>query len=483
MHREPATLEDLAARVGGTITGDPEVPIGDVVHDSRAAAPGVLFVAIRGFTVDGHRFVDEALAAGAAVCVEEHPSKGPALIVADTRAAIGPLAAEVHGRPSEQRAVVGITGTNGKTTVTHMLESIVLAAGLRPGLVGTVGARIGGEPVAVERTTPEASDFQRLLARMVAAGVHVAAVEVSSHALALGRVGGTVFEMAAFTNLSQDHLDFHGTMEEYERTKRRLFLPGTARRAVVWIDAPAGARLAATTELPLVRVGWDADADVTAVDVELGLDGSRFTVRGRTGDAEVRLPLAGDFNVANALIAAACAAELGLGADSISAGLERVPVVPGRFETVDVGGDVTVVVDYAHTPDGVTAVVGAARRLVGRGRVIVVIGAGGDRDRAKRPLMGRAAAMADVAVLTSDNPRSESPEAILADVAAGAEGGPGAVMQEVDRRAAIRLALATAEPGDVVLVLGKGHEQGQQFADRTIPFDDRTVVREEAPLR
>jgi len=483
MLREAVTLRHLASAVGGRIVGDPNTVVTDVTHDSREAAPGRLFVAVRGFTVDGHRFVPAALAAGAAVCVEDEPAEGPALVVADTRAAMGPLAARVHNLPSDQMAVVGVTGTNGKTTVTHMIEEIVAAAGLTPGLVGTVGARVALEPVPVERTTPEASDFQRLLARMVEAGVHIAAVEVSSHALALGRVGGTGFAVAAFTNLSQDHLDFHGTMEEYEATKHSLFVPGFAKRAVVWVEDPAGRRIAAMTELPVTRVGLGPTAEVFAADVDLSLSGSSFTIVGPSGSTGVRLLVPGDFNVANALIAAACARELGLPWDAIAAGLGRVSVVPGRFEIVDIGSDVTVVVDYAHTPEGVGAVVATTRALAGSGRVIVVVGAGGDRDRAKRPLMGAAAATADLAVLTSDNPRSEDPATILEEVAAGAAAGPARVVRELDRRRAIGRALDEAEAGDVVLVLGKGHEQGQQFAAKILPFDDRTVVREEAARR
>jgi UDP-N-acetylmuramoyl-L-alanyl-D-glutamate--2,6-diaminopimelate ligase len=483
MSREPATLGGLARAAGGRVVGDPETPIDDVVHDSRSARPGALFVAVRGFTVDGHRFVPDALAAGAAVCVEEEPPAGPALVVGDTRAVLGVLAAEVHGRPSEQMAVVGVTGTNGKTTVTHMIESIALTAGLTAGLVGTVGARIAGIPIPLERTTPEASDFQRLLAGMAAAGVHIAAVEVSSHALALGRVTGTRFRVAAFTNLSQDHLDFHGTMQDYEAVKASLFVPGFADRAVVWVDDPAGARLASGTSLPVTRAGLGPDAEVGAEDLDLRADGSSFTLRVAGGTAPVHLSIGGDFNVANAVLAAGCAAVLGIDVDTIAAGLRRVAIVPGRFEAVDVGGDVAVIVDYAHTPGGIGAVVENARRLAGGGRVIVVVGAGGERDRAKRPHMGRAAARADLAVLTSDNPRSEDPEAILDEVAAGAAAGPGRVVREADRRRAIRIALDEARPGDIVLVLGKGHEQGQEFADRTIPFDDRAVVREEAADR
>lgn len=481
MAPEPVTLGELAALIGGQVMGDPSIVIRDVTHDSRSAGPGALFVAVRGFQTDGHRFVPAARRQGAAaVCVEVDPGDGGAsLVVGDTRAALGPLAACVHGNPSGALRLVGVTGTNGKTTVTHLLESIGRAAGLRTAIVGTVGARIDGREEEVSRTTPEASDFQRLLAKMVTAGVDVAAVEVSSHALALGRVAGSRFAVAAFTNLSQDHLDFHRDMEDYYRAKASLFTPELAQQAVVWVDDPAGRRLAAETSLPVVRVGRRQPAAVTAARLSMDMLGSRFTLRGAGPDVVVRLPLPGDFNVANGLVAAGVAAALGIPSDRIAAGLETVPTVPGRFEAVETGRDCTVVVDYAHTPDGVAAVIRTARRLAGRGRVIAVVGAGGDRDRAKRPLMGAAAARADLAIITSDNPRSEDPATIIGQVLAGTAGAP-AVVVEADRRAAIRAALAAAGAGDVVLILGKGHEQGQQFADRMVPFDDRVVAREEA---
>lgn len=475
------TLQELAGAVSGRIAGDAAVEVSDVTHDSRYAGPGVLFVAVRGFTVDGHDFVSTVAAAGApAVCVEDEGARHglPAIVVDDTRAALGGLASAVHGRPSENLRLVGVTGTNGKTTVTHLIESIADAAGLPHAIVGTVGARIGGEPVPVARTTPEATDFQRLLARMVAAGVDVAAVEVSSHALALGRVAATRFTVAAFTNLSRDHLDFHGDMESYLAAKASLFEQTDA--AVVWVDDPAGATIADRLTIPVTRAGIEQHADVAASDVEVGFDGSHFTARGRTGSGRIYLPLAGRFNIANALVAAGCAEVLGVGWQDIVAGIAAVPPVPGRFELVPTDGEFTVVVDYAHTPDGVVAAVAAARDILGGdGRVIAVVGAGGDRDREKRPLMGAAAAAADVAVLTSDNPRSEDPAEILGAVAAGARGS-AVVIEEVDRRRAIRKAFEEARPGDAVLILGKGHEPGQDFGSRVVPFDDRVVAREEA---
>ena len=480
MPPEPTPLAGLAVAVAGRLVGDGTPVVTDVTHDSRTAGPGVMFVAIRGHAVDGHRFVPQAVAAGSpAVCVEDAAAAGgsPAIVVPDTRAALGPLAARVHGNPSEHLRLVGVTGTNGKTTVTHLVESIAGAAGLSHAIVGTVGARIGNRPVPVARTTPEASDFQRLLGTMVDEGVDVAAVEVSSHALVLGRVAAARFRVAAFTNLSRDHLDFHGDMESYFAAKASLF--EQADRAVVWVDDPAGAKLAASLPMPVLTVGWRKDAGVFARRIEVDFAGSSFDVAGPGGGRPVRLQLAGRFNVANALVAAGCAIALDVGWDSIAAGIAAAPSVPGRFELVDTGRGFTVVVDYAHTPDGVSAAVGAARDILGgSGRVIVVVGAGGDRDRQKRPMMGRAAAQADLAVLTTDNPRSESPESILAEVAAGAT-GPGTVVRELDRRAAIHLALAEARPGDAVLILGKGHEQGQDFGGVVVPFDDRTVAREE----
>jgi len=482
MPSDRVSLGDLAGEVGGRLVGDSRIVVTDVTHDSRSAGPGVLFVAVRGFRTDGHRYIPEARAVGtAAVCSEQDPGDGgPAIVVSNTRAALGPLAARVHGYPSRRLRVVGITGTNGKTTATHLLEAIVSAAGLVPGLVGTVGARIGSAAVEVPRTTPEASDFQRLLASMVHAGVDVAAVEVSSHALALGRVAATRFAVVAFTNLSQDHLDFHGSMESYYQAKAALFVPELAGRAVIWSDDPAGRRLAQETELPVTTVGLDPQADVSARALEMRLDGSSFVLTGAGEETDVELKLGGDFNVANALVAAACAAAVGIGSDSIAAGIASVGSVPGRFEIVDVGKEFAVVVDYAHTPDGVASVIAAARPLVGGSRVIVALGAGGDRDRAKRPLMGAAAAQADIAFFTSDNPRSEAPATIVAEVAAGAAGQPAEVHVEIDRRLAIRSALAAARPGDVVLILGKGHEARQEFADYVVAFDDRIVAMEEA---
>jgi UDP-N-acetylmuramoyl-L-alanyl-D-glutamate--2,6-diaminopimelate ligase len=475
---DPIPLSEVAARIGAELRGDGTVAVSDVTHDSREAGPGILFCAVRGFTNDGHDFVGDALAAGSpAVCVED-PSVGgdaPALVVASGRDALGPIAAVIHRDPSETLRVVGITGTNGKTTTTHILESIASASGIQQALIGTVGARINGKPYPVERTTPEASDFQRLLAEMAAAGVDVAAVEVSSHALALGRVAATRFAIGAFTNLSQDHLDFHADMEEYYAAKARLL--DQSAMGVVWVDDPAGARMAAEATIPIIRVGIDSDADVRGIPVAVGLGGSTFDASGPGGGARIHLSLPGRFNMANALVAAACANALGIEWDTIADGIGRLGAIPGRFEVVDTRSDCTVVVDYAHTPEGVATVVATAQELVGTGRVIAVVGAGGDRDRDKRPVMGAAAATADLAIITSDNPRSEDPTRIVDEVMAGAN---GRAVAEVDRRRAIRRALDEASGGDVVLILGKGHEQTQEVAGTFIPFDDRDVAREEA---
>ncbi len=474
------TLTSLAGLVAGRIAGDGGVPITDVHHDSRAVTPGSLFVAIRGARADGHAYVDAAAAAGAAaVCVEEEAAVlVPQLVVGDTRRALAPLAAAVHGDPSRRLPVVGVTGTNGKTTVVHFLEAIAEAAGLTPGIAGTLGARIAGRAAPLGHTTPEASDFQRLLAAMVAAGVELAAVEVSSHALHYGRADATSFRLAAFTNLSQDHLDLHGDMEAYYAAKASLFSPARVEAAVIWVDDPYGRRLARETAVPVTEVGR-AVGDVHAARVSTSVEGSEFEVVAGGDQFSVGIRLPGGFNVANALVAAACALELGIGADAITAGLAAVARVPGRMEPVLVNGGPAVLVDYAHTPAGIAAVIGAARDF-GPRRIVAVIGAGGDRDRAKRPEMGRAAAAADLVVVTTDNPRSEAVDSIVSAVADGARlVAPERVVVEPDRRRAIRAAVRAAGAGDLVLVLGKGHEQGQDFGDRVVPFDDVTVAREE----
>ena len=460
------TLRDLMG------TGAPEAEVSGLAYSSDSVSPGTLFFCVRGFTADGHDFARNAVERGAAALVVERPlGLGvPEVVVPDVRAAMGPAAARFHGDPTSKLAVVGITGTNGKTTTAFLVRQILEEAGMQTGLLGTVKQVVGGEEEPVERTTPEAIDVQATFRRMLDSGDRACAMEVSSHALELGRAAGIRFAAKVFTNLTQDHLDFHETMEAYYLAKRRLFdEPGPA---VVNLDDQYGRRLA--EELgDVVGFGVEArDAEFAASDVVFDVNGSRFTVRG-TG---IRTRLPGLFNVQNALAAIAATAQLGVPLEMAARALAGAPRVPGRFEPVEEGQPFGVLVDYAHTPDSLENVLRAARELT-EGRVHVVFGAGGDRDRGKRPLMGEVAArLADRVIVTSDNPRSEEPDAIVAEILAGA--GPG-VESEVDRRRAIGLAIAGAEPGDVVVIAGKGHEQGQEFeGGRKEPFDDVEVARE-----
>lgn len=478
----------LHAGPGGQ--ADRRLVLEDVTHDSRSAGPGVLFACRPGRVADGHDFGPAAVAAGSPALLVERPLDVgvPQLQVESVAATLGDVAATVQGHPSSGLELAGITGTNGKTTITYLMEAILAAAGHTTGVVGTVSTRIAGETVAGVRTTPEAPDLQRLLRRMLTAGVTAAAMEVSSHGLALGRVNGTRFSVAVFTNLTQDHLDFHTDLEDYYQAKATLFTPRFARVAVVNVDDAFGRRLAGETALQVVRVGSGPDADVTAREVVSAPGGSTFTAVLHGRSVAVRTGLPGHFNVINALCAVAAADVMGIAPEIAAAGVAALPGVPGRMERVEAGQPFTVLVDYAHTPDSLQNVLRAARELVdappeatsGTARVIVVVGCGGDRDRGKRPLMGRAAAEgADLAVLTSDNPRSEDPMAILEAMLAGVRAVPGArhTLEPV-RRQAIALALGEARPGDVVVIAGKGHETSQELADRIVDFDDRAVARE-----
>lgn len=470
-----STLGNVSRRVGGEVRGDPEVWLADVTHDSRKAGREVLFVAVPGARYDGHDYAEAAVAAGSPAIAVEHPMPVDAsqLIVRDTRAAMSSMAAEVHNDPSTQVAVVGVTGTNGKTTVTHYVESLMGSAGRKTGLIGTVHTRVGSVVLPSERTTPEATDFQRMLARMRDLGAEAIAAEVSSHALEMNRVASTRFAVAAFTNLTQDHLDFHGTMESYRSAKERLFRDYQVGTAVINAADPVGAAIAEWFDGPKILVG--ASTDVWADNIQTSFDGTSFDLTTPQGTVAVASSLVGTFNVENALVAVGCCLALGLSLDEIAHGLGELGRVPGRFEQVSEPGEVRVIIDYAHTPDGIHEAISVARELVD-GRVIAVVGAGGDRDREKRPLMGRAASEADVTVLTSDNPRSESPDQILKEMTSGLS--PEDALVEVDRRRAIERAIGLAEQGDVVLILGKGHETGQEIGDRTMPFDDREVARE-----
>jgi UDP-N-acetylmuramoyl-L-alanyl-D-glutamate--2,6-diaminopimelate ligase len=470
-------------------------PVTGVTHDSRAVQPGDLYAALPGSRVHGAEFSAAAVAAGAVAILTDPDGRDraaasgvPVFVVNDPRARLGEVACWVYGDPSRRLSLIGVTGTSGKTTTSYLLEAGLRMAGHVTGLIGGVETRIGPELLASELTTPEATDLQALLATMAERGVTGAAMEVSSHALALGRVAGTHYDVAIFTNLSQDHLDFHADLEDYFAAKARLFTPEYAAAGVVNIDDGHGRRLAASAPIPVTTFSatGNQDADWRAENVRVGADGSTFRVIGPGGvEADAQLGLVGPFNVANALGAIVALVEAGIGLDDAVAGIGSCPGVPGRLERIDTAGidtDLTVLVDYSHKPGAVEAVLGALRPVT-QGRLTIVLGCGGDRDRAKRPLMGAAAAdLADVAIFTSDNPRSEDPLAILAAMLDGAVTVPerrrAHVIVEPDRAAAIGLAIATAGKGDVVLVAGKGHERGQYVQGTVLPFDDREVTAE-----
>ncbi|HEY8304133.1 MAG TPA: UDP-N-acetylmuramoyl-L-alanyl-D-glutamate--2,6-diaminopimelate ligase [Solirubrobacteraceae bacterium] len=486
-------LDDLtAAEVPGlravSASAGP-VEIGDLAYDSRRAGPGTLFFCVSGEHQDGHDFAASAVASGAAALVVQRPLDlgVPELLVASSRAAMGPLAARFYGEPTAELRVVGVTGTNGKTTTAHLVRALLEAAGARCGLLGTVKSVVAGAERPAARTTPEAIDLQADFRAMLDGGESCCAMEVSSHALALGRTDAIRFAAAVFTNLTQDHLDFHRTMEDYFQAKRRLFAPPDASMkpgvSVVNLDDLYGHRLVEELD-GAVGFAIDTDAAYRAHDVRVDLEGSRFQITTPAGTRSLSLPLPGRFNVSNALAALAATHSLGADLDTLVEALERGVRVPGRVEYVREGQDFAVLVDYAHTPDSLENVLSAAHE-VGEGRVICVFGAGGDRDRGKRPLMGEIGArLADVLLVTSDNPRSEDPEAIIAEIMAGAASAsrpPGAppVAAEADRRAAIERAIELARDGDVLVIAGKGHEQGQELAGGVkIPFDDVTVARE-----
>jgi UDP-N-acetylmuramoyl-L-alanyl-D-glutamate--2,6-diaminopimelate ligase len=485
-----------ASGVAAELRGEPSVEIRDLAYDSRRVGPGTLFFCFPGERTDGHDFAAAAVEAGASALVVERPLEleVPQAQVEDARAAMAPIAATFNGDPTSELGVVGITGTNGKTTTAFLVRHLLESAGRRCGLLGTVRRIVGGNVEEVERTTPEAIDLQRTFDRMLESGDAFCAMEVSSHALVLHRADAIQFAVKVFTNLSQDHLDFHADMEDYFEAKRLLFsgeggspiieLEGGV--SVINIDDAYGRRLAEDLDCGTGAecISYSAaggQADLSARDVSFDASGSRFTCTTPDGEIQVRMPLPGDFNVANALAALGVARALGLDLSAAAAALASAEQVPGRFESIDEGQHFAVVVDYAHTPDSLENVLGAARRITG-GRLISVFGCGGDRDRDKRPLMGRAGAeLSDLAVVTSDNPRSEEPGAIIEQIEAGiGEDAPAEVVVEQDRRAAIALALERAGDGDTVVIAGKGHEQGQEFEEgRKIPFDDRDVAREE----
>jgi UDP-N-acetylmuramoyl-L-alanyl-D-glutamate--2,6-diaminopimelate ligase len=463
-----------------------------VTHDSRRVTPGSVFVALRGQKMDGASFAAQAAAAGAAAIVAETPPAQPVgapwVVVPDARLALALLAAEFFGHPSRSMRVVGITGTNGKTTTSYLVSAIVEAAGIRCGVMGTVTYRVGTRAFDATRTTPEAPELQGYMREMVTAGCGACVMEVSSHALALRRVDGIAFAAGVFTNLTRDHLDFHSNMEDYFSAKRRLFeLLDDDAPAVINVDDPRGASLVETVRRP-VTYAIHKPADVTPGPLAFSLDGLEFDVRTSRGPVRVRSRLIGRPNVYNILAAVGTTAELGVPVEAIEEGLRQLPGVPGRFEIASSeDDDITVIVDYAHTDDALRNLLETARPIATR-RLITVFGAGGDRDRPKRPLMGMVAArLSDVVVITSDNPRSEDPQRIIDEVKRGADAetrqSNAEVLAVVDRREAIAQAIERAAEGDVVLIAGKGHEKYQEIAGRTFAFDDVAVAREALDTR
>ena len=493
-------LAELAERLGvvmtwpgraGQVSGPAGSPmVSGVAHDSRGVRPGDLYAALPGSHHHGAEFCQEAARAGAVAVLTDPAGRSsarrcglPVLVVGDPRARLGEVADWVYRHPSGKLLLIGVTGTSGKTTTTYLLETGLRRAGHRTGLAGGVETRVADLTVASRLTTPEATDLQALFAIMAERGVTAAAMEVSSHALALGRVAGTAYDVAIFTNLSQDHLDFHGSLESYFAAKATLFTPAYTRVGVVNTDDAYGRRLAETARVPVTTFSAEGDpaADWRAADVRTGADGSTFRIVGPGGveaDASVALP--GLYNVANALGAVVALVEAGVHLATAVAGVAACAGVPGRMERVEEGQDFTLLVDYSHKPGAVEAVLRALRPVTG-GRLCIVLGCGGDRDRAKRPLMGAACArLADVAILTSDNPRSEDPLAILAEMLTGVLTVPqrqrAQIIVEPDRAAAIGLAVAMAGKEDVVVVAGKGHERGQYIGVSVVPFDDREVA-------
>ena len=503
-HPVETPLEEVAEGLGEALVGrrgpvDTTVVTGVTISSLRVS-PGDLYVAPAGARRHGAAFVPQAVAAGAVAVLTDpaglevldalaDPPETPVLVVERPRAVLGDLAARLYGNPAGHLRLMAVTGTQGKTTTTRLAEAALTASGVRSAVVGTIGTRVAGTAVQTSLTTPEAPDLHGLLAVMVEREVAACAMEVSSHALVMGRVDGVVFDVACFTNLGRDHLDFHADVEDYFAAKASLFTPARCRRALVNLDDGFGRRLAAEAQVPVrtFSVG-DPEADWRACDVRLEPTGSSFTVQPPGGRPfPARVPLTGEFNVSNALCAIAALAELGFDAPTVAQAMSDAGGVPGRLERVEAGQPFLAVVDYAHKPDAVQAALTALRPLT-TGRLLVVLGAGGERDPGKRPLMGEIAArLADVLVVTDDNPRSEDPAVIREAVLGGARRVPAGDRAEVhevgDRRVAIRTAVALAGPGDTVVVAGKGHETGQEIAGTLHPFDDRDVLREELASR
>jgi UDP-N-acetylmuramoyl-L-alanyl-D-glutamate--2,6-diaminopimelate ligase/murE/murF fusion protein len=489
----PKPLADLVARLAqAEVHGRLDRQITTITYDSRQVVPGALFIALAGSKVDGHSFVSHACRQGAvAVLVEQAVvADGDVTVirVPDTRAAMQLVTPYFFDHPSRKLRLIGVTGTNGKTTTTHLIRAVLQQAGFKVGLIGTIHTLIGEQVLPVRNTTPDVVELQALLADMVAARMDYVVMEVSSHALALGRVGGCEFDIAVFTNMTRDHLDFHVTFENYRDAKAELFRLLTAadnvkagKAAVVNVDDPAAAFMLMNAACRHLTYGVEQPADLQAVDIAVAATGAAFTVVGPFGSLPLSLRITGVFNVYNVLAAAGAVLAEGVAPAVIKQALEEFRSVPGRFELVDAGQPFTVIVDYAHTPDGLENILQTARQFA-RQRIIVVFGCGGDRDRTKRPIMGRLAIeYGDVVIATSDNPRSEEPESILREIEVGLRQEQTAAKgYEIipDRRQAIGRALHIAAPGDVVIIAGKGHETYQVLKDRTIAFDDRQVVRE-----
>lgn len=471
--------------------GDMRVTITDVTDDSRQVKPGCLFVAVKGERVDGHDYVQTALKAGASAVVTQatlSSGSAPMVRVADSRRALGVLGSLFHHSPSSRMRMIGVTGTNGKTTTTYVCKALFEAVGRRVGLIGTVAYQIGTRTIPASHTTPGAIELQHLLSQMVEAGLDAAVMEVSSHALALDRTSGCEFDVAVFTNLTQDHLDFHADMEDYFQAKLRLFTGLTLtgkkepKRAIVNLDDPRGAKVAAACSVPVWTYALGSPADLKAERVRLSLAGTTFSAVTPAGECVIDSRLVGEHNVYNLLAAIGVALHEGISLEQIRDGIRHVKNIPGRFERVDAGQEFAVVVDYAHTEDALVRLLTAAQALK-TGRIITVFGCGGDRDRGKRPKMGRAAVQySDVVVLTSDNPRTEDPQAILREVEVGVREGlerRSSVRYHMiaDRREAIEAAVREAKPGDTVLIAGKGHEDYQIIGTTRHHFDDREVAQ------
>jgi len=488
-------LEAVDVRAAG---GNHDVWLKGITYDSRQVRPGFLFVSIKGFKSDGHDYVAQAVEKGAAAVVVEREVEVPPgtawALVQNTRRALALLSARFFGYPSTRLKMIGVTGTNGKTTTTSLISAILDASGQKVGLIGTIQNKIGTRVMPVNHTTPESTDLQELLSDMAGEGVDACVMEVSSHALALNRVDGCEFDTAVFTNLTQDHLDFHLNMEEYLEAKLKLFknlnVPGsnkgTTKYAVINADDPAAECFTQATGGLVYTYGVKNKADVYATEVDVNARGVSFIVNGKWGRYPLNLKLTGLFNVYNALGAFTATAALGVPIEIIKGALENVRGVPGRFEPVDAGQDFTVIVDYAHTPDGLENILKTARQFT-RGRLITVYGCGGDRDRAKRPIMGGIAAKySDFQIITSDNPRTEDPAKIIQDIIEGVRPlvKRENYLVEQDRHKAIRLAIGTARKGDVVIIAGKGHEDYQIIGTDKFPFDDRreaTLAIKELP--